>query len=168
MISREREKITVCRFDPAWLAEHRSYIDWFLRDVVNPSISSDPYFTFTRDLDVFAGHSWGTSRHGVACSQKTYPTTSSYVASGIRDGAGSRDQESVSEAVNGYYGSMLWAEITGRQDIVNYCRLLIAMEQHAAKVYWHVYPESDGAARDQPYPEKGVRKLITIGKSIAR
>lgn len=85
------------------------------------------------------------------------------IASGIHNGAGSRDQESIGEAVNGYYGAMLWAEVTGRKDIVKYCRLLIAMEQHAAKVYWHLYPESDGAARDQPYPEREVRSLVTIG-----
>lgn len=58
---------------------------------------------------------------------------------------------------------MLWAEITGRANIVKYCRLLIAMEQHAARVYWHLYPESDGEARDQPYPEPEVRSLVTIG-----
>ncbi|THH05220.1 hypothetical protein EW146_g9962 [Bondarzewia mesenterica] len=90
----------------------------------------------------FAGHSW---------------------ASGIANGAGSRDQESVGEAVNAYYGAMLWASVIGDTDIKNYARLLLASEQHAAQVYWHMYPEANSTDRDQPYPEADVRSLVTIG-----
>ena len=55
-------------------------------------------------------------------------------ASGIANGAGSRDQESVGEAVNAYYGATLWAIVIGDTDIKNYARLLLASEQHAAQV----------------------------------
>lgn len=34
-------------------------MNWFLRDIVNPS-RSDPHFAVTRSRDWFAGHSWGT------------------------------------------------------------------------------------------------------------
>jgi hypothetical protein len=102
-------------------------------------------------------------------------------ASGIANGAGSRDQESIGEAVNGYYGALLWATVTDDKDMANYARLLVATEQQAAQVYWHLYPNEDGNARDQPYPEQGVftprlslagrpsypptdfRKLVTVG-----
>ncbi|KAH8928622.1 glycoside hydrolase family 81 protein [Atractiella rhizophila] len=128
-------------FDPAWRDAHKETITHFLRDYVNPS-KNDPYYTPTRMRDWFAGHSW---------------------ASGMYNGAGSRDQESVGEAVNGYYGAMLWAEVIGNNDIKNYARLLLANEIQAAQIYWHLYPAADGNARDQPYPEQAFRNLITVG-----
>lgn len=84
-------------------------------------------------------------------------------ASGIANGAGSRDQESTGEAINGYYGAMLWAEVTGNTDMKKYASLLLATEQHAAQTYWHMYPQTSGTDRDQPYPEDAIRDLITIG-----
>ncbi|KAG5641571.1 hypothetical protein DXG03_004697, partial [Asterophora parasitica] len=131
----------IAKYDAEWLNTYRSTLNWFLRDIVNPS-SSDPHFTVTRCRDWFAGHSW---------------------ASGVANGAGPRDQESIGEAVNGYYGALLWAEVTGNANIKNYARLLIATEQHAAQVYWHLYPGANGNDRDQPYPEQGLRNLVTIG-----
>jgi endo-1,3(4)-beta-glucanase len=77
------------------------------RDIINPS-AEDPYFPITRCRDWFAGHSW---------------------ASGIANGVGSRDQESVGEAVNGYCGAMHWATIALGPEHANFARLLLAMEQ---------------------------------------
>jgi endo-1,3(4)-beta-glucanase len=95
------------------MVQHQEYINWFARDIVNPS-SADPYFPITRCRDWFAGHSW---------------------ASGIANGAGSRDEESSGEAINGYYGALLWASVTGSSaDYVHYAKLLLATEQHAAQV----------------------------------
>jgi endo-1,3(4)-beta-glucanase len=111
------------------------------RDIINPS-TNDPYFPITRCRDWFAGHSW---------------------ASGIANGAGSRDQESSGEAINGYYGALLWASVALSQDYVNYAKLLVATEQQGAKMYWHMYPSQSSTARDNPYPESGIRSLITIG-----
>ena len=147
------------RYDSAWLAAHKIYIDYFLRDIINPS-RSDPYFPVTRHRDWFAGHSWGKATlficllsNGVQCS----------IASGVANGAGSRDEESSGEGINGYYGAMLWAQVTGNTDIYNYARMLHATEQHGAQVYWHLYPAQSATARDQPYPEQAVRNLITMG-----
>jgi endo-1,3(4)-beta-glucanase len=68
----------------------------------------------TRCRDWFAGHSW---------------------ASGIANGAGSRDQESTGEAVNAYYGALLWASVSGvSADYVHYAQLLLATEQQGAQV----------------------------------
>ena len=58
---------------------------------------------------------------------------------------------------------MLWAEVIGNTDLQNLARLLLANEQQAAQVYWHLYPSADSNGRDQPYPEAGLRQLITIG-----
>ncbi|KAH8893948.1 family 81 glycoside hydrolase [Thozetella sp. PMI_491] len=131
----------IAKYDGNWLSQHRDYINWFVRDIMNPS-AQDPYFPIARCRDWFAGHSW---------------------ASGIANGAGGRDQESVGEAVNGYYGALLWASVTLSQDFVNYAKLLVATEQHAAQVYWHLYPSQSETGRDNPYPEPAVRNLVTMG-----
>lgn len=110
-------------------------------DIINAS-PEDPYFPVTRCRDWFAGHSW---------------------ASGIANGAGNRDQESTGEAVNGYYGALLWASVALSSDYVNYAKLLIATEQQGAQVYWHLYPQANETDRDNPYPEQDVRDLVTIG-----
>jgi endo-1,3(4)-beta-glucanase len=113
------------------------------RDIINPS-PDDPYFPITRCRDWFAGHSW---------------------ASGIANGAGSRDQESTGEAVNGYYGAMLWASVALSQDYVNYANLMMMTEIQGAQTYWHLYPSNNSSGDElyNPYPESDVRALITIG-----
>ncbi|KAF8310367.1 glycoside hydrolase family 81 protein [Clavulina sp. PMI_390] len=131
----------IAKYNPSWMNSEKSYINGFLRDIVNPS-RSDPYFPIVRHRDWFAGHSW---------------------ASGIANGAGSRDQESSGEAINGYYGAALWANVTGQTDIYNWCRLLIATEQHGVQTYWQMNPSSSSTDRDQPYPEPAVRNLVTMG-----
>ncbi|KLO90617.1 Uncharacterized protein LW93_11038 [Fusarium fujikuroi] len=131
----------IAKYDPSWLAQHREYVTFFARDIINPS-SADPFFPITRCLDWFAGHSW---------------------ASGIANGAGSRDQESVGEAVNGYYGAMLWATVALDQEHANFARLLLAIEQQAARKYWHLYPSAGKDDPTNPYPEAKFRDLITVG-----
>ena len=65
--------------------------------------------------------------------------------------------------MNGYYGALLWASVALPQDFVNYAKLLIATEQQAAQVYWHLYPQENPTDRDNPYPEQVVRNLVTMG-----
>jgi endo-1,3(4)-beta-glucanase len=65
--------------------------------------------------------------------------------------------------VNGYYGALLWATVALSQDFVNYAKLLVATEQQAAQVYWHLYPQKSQTDRDNPYPEPAVRNLVTMG-----
>ncbi|KAN0121685.1 glycoside hydrolase family 81 protein [Hyaloscypha variabilis] len=132
---------TIAKYDGAWLNEHKDYINWFARDIINPS-PEDPYFPITRCRDWFAGHSW---------------------ASGIANGAGSRDQESTGEAVNGYYGALLWASVALSQDYVNYANLLMMTEIQGAQTYWHLYPSYSSSDPTNPYPEADVRALITMG-----
>lgn len=135
----------IAKNDADWLKSHGNLMTWLLRDIVNPS-REDRYFDVTRCRDFFAGHSWASG-----------------MANGATGETGARNQESTGEAVNGYYGAMLWAIVIGNQDIQNYARLLLATEQHAAQVYWHLYPNADAQDRDQPYPEQAIRNLTTIG-----
>ncbi|KAF4960357.1 hypothetical protein FGADI_1004 [Fusarium gaditjirri] len=131
----------IAKYDSDWLNQHREYVTFFARDIINPSVD-DPFFPVTRCRDWFAGHSW---------------------ASGIANGAGSRDQESVGEAVNGYYGAMLWATVALDQEHAEFARLLLAMEQQAARIYWHLYPSAGKDDPTNPYPEDKFRDLITVG-----
>ncbi|KAJ7118834.1 glycoside hydrolase family 81 protein [Mycena epipterygia] len=129
----------IAKYDAAWWSANQKFVTTFARDIGNPS-TADPYFTVARCKDWFAGHSW---------------------ASGIANGGGSRDQESVGEAVNAYYGLVLFANILGNQDIKNWARLLWATEVDGAQSYWHLYPNANDP--DTPYPEAGLRSLTTIG-----
>ncbi|KAJ7491185.1 glycoside hydrolase family 81 protein [Mycena latifolia] len=129
----------IAKYDSAWWSANKHLVTTFARDIANPS-TADPYFTVARCKDWFAGHSW---------------------ASGIANGGGSRDQESVGEAVNAYYGLILFADILGNQDIKNWARLLWATEVDGAQSYWHLYPNANDP--DTPYPEAGLRSLTTIG-----
>ncbi|KAH7101493.1 glycosyl hydrolase family 81-domain-containing protein [Auriculariales sp. MPI-PUGE-AT-0066] len=137
---------TVARFRSDWLdetnglASNREFLEWFVRDIANPS-KEDPYFPIARHRDFFAGHSW---------------------ASGIANGAGDRDQESLSEAINGAYGVLLYATVTRNSELRDFARLLIATEQ-AAGIYWHLNPHASPSDLDEPYPEPELRSLVTIG-----
>ncbi|KAK7215835.1 hypothetical protein V2G26_003838 [Clonostachys chloroleuca] len=135
---------TIAKYDQGWLNQHKTFINWFARDIINAS-PSDPQFPHTRCRDWFAGHSW---------------------ASGILNGAGSRNQESSTEAVNGYYGAMLWASVAINQDYANFAKLLVASEQQATRVYWHLYPQKSSQDLSNPYPEDGLRNLATIGNVL--
>ncbi|KAK7035829.1 glycoside hydrolase family 81 protein [Favolaschia claudopus] len=129
----------IAKYDSSWWNTNKHFITTFARDIGNPS-TADPYFTVARCKDWFAGHSW---------------------ASGIANGGGTRDQESSGEAMNGYYGLILFANILGNADFTNWARLLWATELDGSQVYWHLYPNVNDP--DTPYPEQGLRNLVTIG-----
>ncbi|KAJ7700255.1 glycoside hydrolase family 81 protein, partial [Mycena olivaceomarginata] len=129
----------IAKYDSAWWNTNKALITAFARDIGNPS-TSDKFFTVARCKDWFAGHSW---------------------ASGIANGGGSRDEESSGEAMNAYYGLILFADILGNADIKNWARLLWATELDGVQTYWHLYPNANDP--DTPYPEQGLRNLVTIG-----
>jgi endo-1,3(4)-beta-glucanase len=103
------------------------------RDYGNPS-PNDPHYTVTRHMDFFAGHSW---------------------ASGIANGAGPRDQESSGEAINGYYGLLLFAHASNNAALVDWARVLVAMEVAGAQAYWQLIKSAQDP--DSAYPEQEFR-----------
>ncbi|KAJ7611622.1 glycoside hydrolase family 81 protein [Roridomyces roridus] len=129
----------IAKYNTTWWNANKQFVTTFARDIGNPS-TADPYFTVARCRDWFAGHSW---------------------ASGIANGGGTRDQESSGEAINGYYGLLLFAEVLGNQDVINWAKLLWATEVAGSQSYWHLYPNTTDT--DTPYPEAGLRALTTIG-----
>lgn len=57
----------------------------------------------------------------------------------------------------------MYAIVTKQPQLERFARLLISIEQTGSKTYWHLYPSHSETDRDEPYPEPGIRKLVTIG-----
>ena len=104
------------RYDNTFLLKYENQILDLVRDYANPS-TTDPYFTMSRNKDWFTWHSW---------------------AAGLYVFADSRNQESTSEALNAYYGVMLMGVALKNDNIMNYGRILLAMELISTKTYWHI------------------------------
>lgn len=106
----------VCKLDSQFAETYRAAIDSIVRDIatMNPN---DQDFPIARHKDFFDGHSW---------------------ASGLYVQANGKGQESSSEAVNAYYSVSLYAKANSNAELLNFARLLLAMEIQAAKTYWHM------------------------------
>ncbi|KAI8057522.1 endo-1,3(4)-beta-glucanase [Gilbertella persicaria] len=103
--------------DPTWRTEElRAWTETLIKDVNNP-VENDPHFAQFRNWDWFAGHSW---------------------AGGIKvDGAlDGRDQESVPESVNFYWGMKLWGLATENEDLVDLANLQLAITKRTAYAYF--------------------------------
>lgn len=118
----------IAKYSPTWATAHKSAVDDLARSIGNPS-TNDPYFPVTRMKDWFCGHSW---------------------AAGLFSFGDIKDQESTSEAVNGYYGLYLWGMITDNIHMTNFGKLLLATEIRSAIKYWHMFPD-DQSIYLQPF-----------------
>lgn len=108
----------IAKYNTTWATTYKSAVMDLVRGIANPS-SADPYFPVTRHKDWFCGHSW---------------------ASGLFSFGDAKNQESTSEAVNGYYGVYLWGLAIGDANIRDMGRLLLATEIRSSKKYWHIFP----------------------------
>jgi len=102
---------------PEWAKKHKDLVLSLVRDIANPA-KDDPYFPRFRHMDWYAGHSWAG---GVAMA---------YV--------NGRNQESVSEAFNAWYGVSLWGRAVNNSEMRDVGRLLMAMEATGAHQYWQI------------------------------
>lgn len=107
------------KYIPNWPQKQR--VLELIRDVANPS-SADTYFPATRHKDWFVGHSW---------------------ANGISQVADGKDQESSSEAINCYYGIMLFGIATNDQYLKRWGSLLLQSEIRSVQTYYHMAPDSE-------------------------
>ena len=106
----------IARGDSAWAATYREKVNTLVRDIMNPS-AADTYFTPWRSFDFFEGHSW---------------------AHGLTEVADAKNQESTSEAINAWYGVMLWGLAIGDDNIREHARILLAKEIRSTNKYWHM------------------------------
>mmetsp|Transcript_1217 Transcript_1217/g.3601 ORF Transcript_1217/g.3601 Transcript_1217/m.3601 type:complete len:720 (+) Transcript_1217:142-2301(+) len=125
------------RKDKAWLSANTAPLDALLRDFANPR-SNDKYLPYVRNKDWYDGHSW---------------------ASGVVPFAAGKNQESSSEAVNGYYGVYLMGLARGDQELADWGRLLLAMELRSAKKYWQIKPTGE-QIYPQPFAKNGVVGIL--------
>lgn len=108
----------IARYNSVWAGQYKNAINDLARGIGNPS-TRDPYFPVARHKDWFVGHSW---------------------ASGLFSFGDAKNQESSSEAVNGYYGLYLWGLAIGDNLIRDTGRLLMATEIRSTQKYWQIFP----------------------------
>jgi endo-1,3(4)-beta-glucanase len=110
-----------------------------LRDYASPQ--ADRYFPAYRCKDWFAGHSW---------------------AAGIFEFADSRNQESTSEAVNGYYAVYLWGLAMHDDRMRDLGRLMLTTEIRAAQTYWQI---SDDSIYPEPFADGKIVGVLWATKA---
>lgn len=110
----------VAKFRPDFAATHKAAIVSIARDIASAD-HSDPYFPRTRHFSWFDGHSF---------------------ASGVYALDGGKSQESVSEAINAYYGVYLLGKALQLRKLEHMGHLLLALETRAAQTYWQMPADS--------------------------
>ncbi|KAI8328778.1 endo-1,3(4)-beta-glucanase [Chlamydoabsidia padenii] len=103
--------------DPNWRSHDiRVWTDMLIRDVNAPN-QDDPYFAPYRQWDWFAGHTWAG---GIKIN-------------GAMEG---RDQESVPESVNFYWGMKLWGLATDSPGLVTLANLQLDIMKRTTYAYF--------------------------------
>jgi endo-1,3(4)-beta-glucanase len=135
----------MAKVDSTFIDDFGPHVDALFHDVAHYANgdsqavgSSGLFFPLARHKSWFDGHSWAT---------------------GMFPFGNGKSQESSSEAVNCYYGVFLWSFIrhgsgSGPSELVDFTRLLLAMEIRSAKTYWHMVPPDSTANRTvttEPY-----------------
>ncbi|OQR87374.1 endo-1,3(4)-beta-glucanase [Achlya hypogyna] len=110
------------RYRPEFLQRHKAALFTIVRDIANFN-PHDVYFPLARHMSWFDGHSF---------------------ASGVYVLDGGKSQESVSEAINAYYGVYLLGQVLEMPRLEQFGRVLLAMEMRAAQTYWQTKPEIYG------------------------
>ncbi|KAE9009550.1 hypothetical protein PR003_g15982 [Phytophthora rubi] len=111
----------VGKFRPNFAETHKTAVMSIVRDIASPD-QSDTFFPFTRHFSWFDSHSF---------------------ASGVYTLDGGKSQESVSEAINAYYGVYLVGKSFKVPEVEHMGHLLLAMEIRGALTYWQMPSSSD-------------------------
>ena len=109
-----RAAAEIARRDPAWARDWGGMVSLLIRDIATAD-RADPMFPFLRNFDPYAGHSW---------------------ASGHAKFGDGNNNESSSEAVNAWYGLILWADATGDEKLLDLGVWLYSTEVAAIEDYW--------------------------------
>jgi endoglucanase Acf2 len=111
-----RAAAEVARVNPKWAsdAQYGGMVKLLIRDIAS-SDRNDKQFPFLRNFDPYAGHSW---------------------AAGPAKFADGNNQESSSEAMDAWYGLILWGQATGDQSLRDLGIWLFTTEKTAVQEYW--------------------------------
>ncbi|CEG47048.1 endo--beta [Plasmopara halstedii] len=111
----------IAKYHPDFAEKHKAVVVSIVRDIASPD-QNDTYFPFTRHFSWFDGHSF---------------------ASGIYTLDGGKSQESVSEAINAYYGVYLVGKTFHVPQIEHMGHLLLTLEIRGAQTYWQMPSKSN-------------------------
>lgn len=102
--------------DPSFAEEYGNVIDELVGDMATTTRNSaDSRYPYLRQFDAWEGHSW---------------------ASGHGDFGDGNNQESSSEAINGWAGLILYGQATGNEELTNTGIYLYTTEVNAVNDYW--------------------------------
>ncbi|CAH0481213.1 unnamed protein product [Peronospora belbahrii] len=104
------------KYRPDFAQTHKAAVMSIVRDIASPD-QTDTFFPFTRHFSWFDSHSF---------------------ASGVYILDGGKSQESVSEAINAYYGVYLVGKSFQAPEVEHIGHLLLAMEIRGAQTYWQM------------------------------
>ncbi|XP_057491532.1 glucan endo-1,3-beta-D-glucosidase ARB_01444-like [Actinidia eriantha] len=107
----------LAKIDPAWGRKYKPQAYSIMADFMNLGRGRNSNYPRLRCFDLWKLHSW---------------------AGGLTEFADGRNQESTSEAVNGYYSAALMGLAYGDTHLVAIGSTLSAMEIHSAQKWWHV------------------------------
>ncbi|KAL8231407.1 hypothetical protein R6Q57_001185 [Mikania cordata] len=107
----------LAKLDPVWGRRYRPQAYALMADFMTLGRGGSTKYTRLRCFDLWKLHSW---------------------AGGLTEFADGRNQESTTEAVNAYYSAALMGLAYGDTHLVSTSSLLLAMEIHAARTWWHV------------------------------
>ncbi|KAF6169020.1 hypothetical protein GIB67_038517 [Kingdonia uniflora] len=111
----------LAKIDTAWGRKYKPQAYSLMADFMNFGKKSNSNYPRLRNFDLWKLHSW---------------------AGGLTEFADGRNQESTSEAVNGYYSAALMGLSYGDTHLVALGSALTAMEIQSAQTWWHV--KNDG------------------------
>jgi endo-1,3(4)-beta-glucanase len=100
-------------YDPEFAASYRNEIDLLVADIAN--YKTGQVLPQRRVFDSYFGHSWASG------------------GSPFDDG---NNQESISEALNAWIGTVLWAQKTNNPVLETQARWMLSVESSAARAYW--------------------------------
>jgi endo-1,3(4)-beta-glucanase len=121
------------KYDPAFLHANTDAVNTLVADIASPSTTA--YFPKLRVFDAYVGHSWASGNGA------------------FTDG---NNQESSSEAVNAWYGSYLWAQVTNNVALANQSRWLYGHETTAANTYYLSVPANTGSGPAYAHSSVGI------------
>ena len=123
--------------DPAWLAEHKDWVNTLVRDVANPS-GKDNYFPFSRSFDWFHGHSF---------------------AKGLFESGDSKDQESTSEDAMFAYAMKMWGHVSGDASMEARGNLMLSILKRSFQHYFLL--ESDNTVQPANFIGNKVTGIVS-------
>lgn len=126
----------LAKHEPSKFAPFKDAFSQLLRDYANPS-KQDPELPHMRHFDPYDGHSW---------------------AAGLFEFGDGRNQESTGEAVNAYYSAMLYARAMGLTEAADFYEIVLNMEAHSGRQYWHPTLEQS----KQQYGDGYQRSIVGI------